>query len=83
MLVCMDVGRNFSRGAASGFFPSFSRGGGKSGEIWFLTLETKKTALFAEIFKFLPLFRHSFLCVGKVRATPVKNRGNSSVSTPF
>jgi len=67
--------------ASEGFFPggrywifskSFSRGA-KSGEIRFLPLETKKTAFFAEIFKFLPPFRHPCLCVGKVRVTPLKH----------
>jgi len=57
------------------FSKSFSRGA-KSGEIKFSPLETKKTAFFAEIFKFFPLFRHPCLCSGKVRATPLKNWGN-------
>jgi len=35
----------------------------KSGEICFLPLEIKKTAFFAEIFKFLPLFGHPYACV--------------------
>jgi len=56
------------------FSKSFSTGA-KSGEIWLLPLEIKKTAFFAEIFKFLPLFRHPYV-VGKVRATPLKNLGN-------
>ena len=58
------------------FSKRFSRGGAKSGEICFLTLDTKKTAFFAEISKFLPLFWHPRLCGGKVRATPLKNWGN-------
>ena len=62
----------FPEGPLVDFSKRFSRGG-KSGEIWFLTLETKATAIFAAIFKFLPLFRHPCLCVGKVRATPLKN----------
>jgi len=57
------------------FSKPFSRGA-KSGEICFLTLESKKTAILAELFKFLPLFRHPCLCGGKVRATPLKNWSN-------
>jgi len=73
ILVCMGVGRNFFRGATNGFFLNVFLGGGKSGEIWFSKLETKKTAFFAEIFKFLPLFRHPWFYGGKVRETPLKN----------
>ena len=54
MFVCLGVGRIFSRRCTSGFFQKFFLGGAKSGEIWFLSLETKKTAFFAKIFKFLP-----------------------------
>jgi len=67
--------------ASEGLFPGghwwiFSNvvlGGAKSGEIWFLPLETKKTAFFAEIFKFLLLFRHPCLCVGKRSCHTIKN----------
>jgi len=45
----MAVGRIFSRGGTSGFFLNFSRGG-KSGEIWFFLLKTKKKNFFAENF---------------------------------
>ena len=47
--------------------------GAKSCEIWFLPLTTKKTAFFAEIFKFLsPSDTH--VCVQEnVRATPLNN----------
>jgi len=46
--------RGFFQGEALVYFSkSFSRGA-KSGEIWFLLLENKKTPFFAEIFKFLP-----------------------------
>ena len=57
MLVCIGVGRNFSRGATSGFFQNVFIREAKSGEICFLPLKIKKTASFAEIFKFLSLFR--------------------------
>ena len=40
------------------FSKSFSRGA-KSGEICFLPLKTKKTALFAKICKFLPPYTHA------------------------
>ena len=65
------------------FSKRFSRGRGKSGEICFLTCETKKTAFFAEIFKFLPL-SDTHACVEEnVCATPLKIGVISSVSTPF
>ena len=51
----MGVGRVLSWGGTSAFYKRFSRVG-QSGEICFLPLKTKKTALFAEIFKFLPPF---------------------------
>ena len=83
MFVCMGVGRNFSWGEALvDFSKSFSTGA-KSGEIWFLPLEIKKPAFFAEIFKFLPPFRHPCLCVGKVCATPLKIGVISTVLTQF
>ena len=44
-------------------FPKVFLRGPKSGEICFLALEIKKTVFFAEIFKFLPLFRHPYACV--------------------
>jgi len=56
MLACMGVGRNFSRGGHQRIFKKVFLQQAKSGEIWFLPLEIKKTAFFAEIFKFLPLF---------------------------
>ena len=58
MLVCMGVGRIFPGGALVDFSKRFSLRGGKSGEICFLPLETKKTTFFAEIINFLPPFRH-------------------------
>jgi len=48
----------------------------KIGEIKFSPLETKKIAFSAEILKFLPIFRHTCLFVGKVRATTLKIWGN-------
>jgi len=55
MLVCMGVGRIFSRGGTSGFFQKCFLGrGAKSCEIWVLSGETKKTAFFAETSKFVP-----------------------------
>jgi len=62
MLVCIGVGKNFSRGALVDFSKSFLPGA-KSNEICFLPLEIKKTAFIAEIFKFLLLFRHPYACV--------------------
>jgi len=56
--------------------------GAKSGEIWFLPLETKKTAFFAAIFKFVALFRHPCLCVGKSSCHTLKISVISSVLTP-
>jgi len=61
----MGLGRILSRGGTSGFFQQFFQGGAKSGEIYFLPIETKKTAFSAEIFKFLPQFQHPRLRVGK------------------
>ena len=58
----MGVVRSFSWGGTSGFFQKFSTGA-KSGEICFWPFEIKKTAVFAEMFIFLPLFRHSYGCV--------------------
>ena len=49
----MGVGRIFPGGPLVNFSKS-SMEGDQSGEIWFSSLETKKTAFFAEIFKFLP-----------------------------
>jgi len=57
MLECMGVGSNFSGGPRVDFSKRFLLEA-KSSEIWFLPLETKKTAFFVEIVKFLPLFRH-------------------------
>jgi len=56
--------KDFFRGVLVDFSKSLSRAA-KLGETCFLPLETKKTAFFAELFKFLPLFRHPWLCVGK------------------
>ena len=74
MLVCMGVGRIFSRGATSGFFQKFSRGT-KSGEICFLPLETKKT-LFWWKFQIPAPFRHPCLCVGKSSCHTIKSWWN-------
>jgi len=62
MLVCIGVGGNFSRGSHWWIFPKVFLWGAKNGEIWFLPLEIKKKAFFAEIFKFLPLFGHPLVC---------------------
>jgi len=72
ILVCMSVGRILSRGALVDFFKSFSKGA-KSGKIWFLPLTTKKTAFFAEIFKFLSPLRHPCLCVEKSSCHSLNN----------
>jgi len=69
MIVCMGVGRNFSRGGTSVFFQKFFLREAKSGEIWFLPIEIKKTANFQIP---SPLPTPICLCVGKVRATPLK-----------
>jgi len=47
----------------------------ESGEIRFLSLETTKQAFFAEIFKFLHLFRHPCLCLGKSLCHTIKKIG--------
>jgi len=72
MLVCMDIARIFARGPLVYFSRSFSRGS-KIGETCFLPLKIKKTAIFAEIFKFLHAFRHPRLCVGKRSCHTIKN----------
>jgi len=41
----------FSEGDHWEIFPTFFQEGAKSGEIWFLPLETKKATFFAENFK--------------------------------
>ena len=51
----MDFSQGFSTGA-------------KSGEIRFLPLGIKRTAFFAEICKFLPLFRHQYVCLRYIHA---------------
>jgi len=63
LAVCMGVGKNFSRGGHKWIFPRFFYGGPTVVKFG-LALEIKKTAFFAEIFKFQPLFRHpSYACV--------------------
>jgi len=47
--------------------------GDKSGEVWFLPPETKKTAFFSEIFKFVAPFRHPCLYVGESSCHTTKN----------
>ena len=69
----MGGGRIFSRGALVDFFKGFLGWEDKNGEICFLPLETNKTAFFAAIFTFLTTSGHRCLCVGKVRAAPLKN----------
>jgi len=78
----MSVGRIFSTGVTSGFSKSFSTGA-ISEKVCFLPLETKKTALCADIFKFLHPFRNPCLCAGKIRAIPLKIGVKSSVLTPY
>jgi len=65
MLVCMGVRRNYSLGGHQWIFPKVFLQGAKRGEICFLPLKIKKTVFFADIFKFLPLFRHPFACVSE------------------
>jgi len=64
--------KDFFRGSLVDFSKSFSRRG-QSGKICFLPLETKKTVFFAELFKFLPPFRHPCLCIGKSSCHTIKN----------
>jgi len=52
----------FQRGPRVDFSKSVTTGA-NCGEICFLPLEIKKTALFADFFKFLPLFQHPYACV--------------------
>jgi len=53
----------FQGGGHKWIFPKVFLREAKSGEICFLPLEIKKTAFFAEIFKFLSLFPHPHACV--------------------
>jgi len=66
MLVCMGFGRNFSMGALVEFSKCFSTGGGGGGakveKLVFYHSKLRKP-FFAEIFEFLPLFRHPYACV--------------------
>jgi len=81
MHVCMNVGKNFSRGGNSGFFQVFL--GGKSGEICFLPLETKETGFLLKISNSCPS-PGTHACVSeKVRATPLKSSVILSVLKPF
>ena len=61
----MGVRSIFPEGGTSEFSKRFSWGETKVVKFVFLPLENKKTAVFAEIFKFLPPFRHPCLCVGR------------------
>jgi len=80
MLVCMGVGRNFSRRAHQWIFPNVFLRKAKSGEIWFLTLGIKKTAFLLKNFSnSCPLPTPICLCVGKVRATPLKDHHFKSI----
>ena len=69
---CAWASEGFFQEDTSGFFQTFFYGGGKSGVICCLPLETKKTTFFAEIFKFLSHFRHPCLCVGKNSCHTIK-----------
>ena len=66
----------FARGGSPVDFSKGFLRGAKRGEYCFSPNKIKKTAFLTEIFKFLPLFRHPYACVGKVRATPIKILGN-------
>jgi len=72
ILVCTGVRRNFSMGGHYWIFPNVFLGGPKVMKFVFYHPKPRKQ-LFAEIFKFLPLFRHPCLCVENVRATPLNN----------
>jgi len=63
MLVCMGVGRIFSRGALLG---------GQSGEIWFLPLETGKQPVLLRFSN----SRHPYLCGGKCLCHTIKKWSN-------
>ena len=81
----MGVGTSdgiFRGGAPVDFSKSFSRGGQKWWNFFF-PLETKKTAFFAEIFKFLPLFQHPCLCARNIRSTQLENWVIPSILPPF
>ena len=64
----------FQGGALVDISKSFSRGGQKRLH-FFLLVETRKTAFFAKMFKFLSIFRHPCLCVGKSSCQTIKNFG--------
>ena len=69
----MGVGKILSRGGGTGrFFQTFFWRGARSGEIYFLPLETKKTD-FCWNFKLLPPFRHPCVCVEKSSCHTIKN----------
>jgi len=73
MLVCMGV-EGFLQPGHEWIFPNVFVEGAISGEIWFLPLETKITAFFVEILKFLPPPSDTHACVlEKNRATALKN----------
>ena len=63
--------KDFIQGALVDFFKSFSKGA-KSGGIFFSPLTTKKTAFFAEIFKFLPP-SDTHACLEKSSCHPSNN----------
>ena len=75
MLVCMGVGRNFSRGGTSGFFQKFSAGG-KSGEICFLSLEIKKQHYLLKFSNSCPSSDTHMLVCRKCSCHTIKNLGN-------
>ena len=52
----MSVGRYFQGGGQQRIFLKFFQGGAKSGENFFLPIETKKTTFFAKLFKIQGLF---------------------------
>ena len=65
MLVCTGVGRNFSREGYQWIFTKVFLHGAKSGEIWFLPLEIKKTFLLKFSNSCPPSDTHMLLCRNK------------------
>jgi len=83
MLTAMGVGRNFSKGGTSGFFQKFFYGGPKVVKFGYYHSKLRKQRFFWNFQIPAPLSTPICLCVGNVRATPLKIWVVSSVLTPF
>ena len=68
MLVCMGVGRKFSRGDHWWIFPKVFLRGPKVVKLGFYHSKLREQQFFAEICKFLPLFRHQYVCLRYIHA---------------